>query len=246
MTMAYAPENRPDGSAPHFDEGPFEPLEALSWGWSVLRAAPERIGVPLVVASFIVVISATLIPSILGGLARFVVGSDPETFLGTVLIGVSRLFGFAISLFVSAYVSTGVYPFVLNVARGKPVEISDLLKHQDKFSRCLGLTFAMGVAIGIGSAFCVVPGAAVLIFTSLAMPLLVDLDMSVVAALRASYELVRVHFAPVAVFCVLSFVVILVGTLLCFAGAVLVSIPVVLLAQAYVYLRLHGETPVSA
>jgi hypothetical protein len=244
--MAYTPESRPDGSAPRFDEGPFEPLEALSWGWSILRAAPERIGIPLVVASFIVVISATLVPSILGGLARFVVGSDPETFLGTVLIGVARLFGFTISLLVSAYVSTGVYPFVLNVARGKPVEMSDLWRHQDKFPRCLGLTLVMGVATTIGFAFCVVPGAVVVIFTSLAMPLLVDLDMSVIAALRASYELVRVHFGAVAVFCVLSFVVILVGLLLCFAGAVLVSIPVVLLAQAYVYLRLHGESPVSA
>jgi uncharacterized membrane protein len=70
--------------------------------------------------------------------------------------------------------------------------------------------------------------------------------MPVIAALRGSVELVRAHFAPVAVFCVLSFAAILVGTLLCFAGAVLVSIPVVLLAQAYVYLRLHGETPVDA
>jgi uncharacterized membrane protein len=243
--MAQESNHRADGPGPFFEEGPFEPMEALAWGLAVLKAEPERVGLPLVLAGFAIVISGTVIPALLSGIASLLTAAAPQSFLSAAIAVVARLVGAGVSVVVSAYVMTGVYPFVLNVARGRPVQLVDLFRHQDKFARCLGLLCIVSLATTAGSALCVLPGAAVVVFTCMSMLMLVDLDMPVVAALRGSYELVRAHLAPVVVFCLLSFAAILVGALLCFAGAVLVSIPVVFLAQAYVYLRLHGETPVT-
>jgi uncharacterized membrane protein len=69
--------------------------------------------------------------------------------------------------------------------------------------------------------------------------------MSAVAAFRGSIELAKPYLASLFVFCLLCFVAVVAGMLLCFAGAVVVTIPAVFLAHAYVYFRVHGETPVS-
>jgi len=244
--MANSTGDQTHQQPPVFDAGPFEPTEAFAWGFAVLRTEPQRIGLPLIVAAFAMVVSATAVPSMLNGLVSAVTSGAPDSVLANSLTALARLFGAGVALCVCAYVSTGVYPFVLNVARGRPVEFTDLFRHQRFATRAVLMLGTISIATAIGSALCLLPGVLCVVATSMAMPLLLDADMTVVGALRGSYELTRPHLMSVFVLCVFGLVAILAGMLLCFAGAVFVTIPVTLLAQAYAFLRLQGEHPVPA
>jgi uncharacterized membrane protein len=243
--MVDAPDSRFKGPPPNFDEGPFEPTEAFSWALGVLRSEPQRIGLPLVLAAFAQVVIATLVERLLGGLVALLGGM----MTGSVVVGLlgvlARLFGAGTLLVVSAYVCVRVYPFVLDVARGKSARFMNGPLNRPLFVRVLALLGLVWVAAAIGSVVCILPGVFVVVSTGLSVPLLIDFDLSVAAALRGSVELTKPHWLSFFVFYFLSFVAILAGLLLCFIGAVLLSIPLVFLAHAYVYLRIQGETPVS-
>jgi uncharacterized membrane protein len=243
--MVINPKTRSEGPTPRFEEAPFDPIEALCWGGRVLKEEPERVGLPLVFACFVVVFASVVVPTILSGIANLIAETIQVPFLGTILVVIARLVGATLSLVVAAYASTGVYPFVLNVARGRPVEFWDLFRHTDRFPRCCALLFCISIGVIFGIALCVLPGIAVIVITFMTMPLIVDGDLTVIESLKKSYELARSNFILMSFFCLLCFGAILLGLVLCLAGAVLVAGPIVLLAQAYVFLRLRGETPVS-
>lgn len=79
-------------------------------------------------------------------------------------------------------------------------------------------------------------------FLLLAYFVLIDRNAAPVDAIRGSIELVTRNASQTVVFYVLSFVIIIVGALLCGVG-LLVAVPWVLLASAYLYRRLTGEQP---
>ncbi|MGC4069719.1 MAG: hypothetical protein QM784_34680 [Polyangiaceae bacterium] len=243
--MVNAPDSRSNGLPPGFDEGPFEPTEAFSWALGVLRSEPQRIGLPLVLAAFAQVVIATLVERLLVGLVSLLGGMGTATFVVGLLGILSRLFGAGVLLVVSAYVCVRVYPFVLDIARGKSTRFSSGPLNRPLFVRVLVLLAVVWVATAIGSLVCVLPGVFIVVSTGLSVPLLIDFDLSVAAALRGSIELTKPYWLSLFVFYFLSFIAVLAGLLLCFIGAVLFSIPLVFLAHAYVYLRLQGETPVS-
>jgi uncharacterized membrane protein len=241
--MVDAPDSRSKGP-PAFDEGPFEPTEAFSWAVGMLRADPHRIGLPLVLAAFAQVVIATLVERLLMGLVAILRETGAAPFVVGLFGAVARLLGAGALLVVSAYVFVRVYPFVLDVARGKPGTLMGGPLNRPLFTRMLVLLGTVWLAAAIGSLVCVLPGVLVLVFTGLSIPLLVDFDLGIPAALRGSVELTKPHWLPLLVFYFLSFVAILAGMLLCFIGAVLFSIPMFFLAHAYVYLRIQGEIPV--
>jgi uncharacterized membrane protein len=72
---------------------------------------------------------------------------------------------------------------------------------------------------------------------------IVDRGMSPVDALKESWRLTNGHKMGLFVFGLLSFLVVLAGYVACFIGAALVSAPVLLVANAYIYLKLKGEQP---
>jgi uncharacterized membrane protein len=229
---------------PTFNAPAFEPTEAFSWALAEYRAEPQRVAVPLIVVAFAIVITATVVPAMVSGTVGLITAVVGDSWLSTLLQWVGHAITAGTNLVVDAYAMAAGYAFVLNVARGRPVEFADLFKHVRRLPRMTALLFVISVAAAAGSVFCALPGAFCVVVTSMAPLLLVDMEIDALSALRKSWELSRPQLLPLFIFALLSLVAVLVGLLFCFVGAVFVSIPVVLLAQSYVYLRLTGGTPI--
>jgi hypothetical protein len=233
------------GRPPRFEEALFEPTEAFSWAFALFREEPQRVGLPLVVLGFALVAAGTIIPSLLSGAMGLLAALAPDS-LGIVFRGLAHLLSAGVNLLVGAYVCSVGYPFVLNVARGRPVAFADLFLPRPLSARIIVLYFVVTAATAMGTALCVLPGVFCMAATFMAMPLLIDQELAPAVALRRSWELAQRQLLPLLIFCLFCILAVGAGMLLCFVGAVFVSLPVVFLAQAYVYLRLTGETPIGA
>lgn len=233
------------GGPQQFEQALFEPTEALSWAFALFRSEPQRVGLSLIVLGFVLVAGATVIPSLLSGAMGLLAALAPDS-LGFVFRGLAHLLSAGVNLLTGAYVCSVGYPFVLNVARGRPVDFTDLFQPRPLSARVVVLYFVIVVAMTVSTALCVLPGVFCLLATSMAMPLLIDHELAPAVALRQSWALAQRQLLPLLIFCLLCILAVGAGMLLCFVGAVFVSIPVVFLAHAYVYLRLTGETPIGA
>jgi uncharacterized membrane protein len=154
------------------------------------------------------------------------------------------LTGTILGIGITAVGASGLYPYLLNLARGRAVEFSDAWHLGPQLGRALVLTAMVVVATALGSLFCAIPGIAVVVVTSTAFPLLFDHEVDALTALRESFERTKAHPIQMLFFGLMCVGTTLIGIALCVVGAVLVSAPIVLLAQIYVHLRLEGESPV--
>ena len=112
-----------------------------------------------------------------------------------------------------------------------------------------GLVLGGGVLIGLGFLGLVLapsPGWAfpciVALGVGLYNMLIVDQDMAGVDAVKKSWEMTKGHKLSIFVLMILQGLCVLAGELACLVG-VLVAIPIVAVANAYVYLKLNGEEP---
>jgi uncharacterized membrane protein len=62
-------------------------------------------------------------------------------------------------------------------------------------------------------------------------------------ALKKSWEMTQGHKLNIFVFGLLAIGVVIAGYIACFIGALLVSVPVLVVAAAYIYLSIKGEPP---
>ncbi len=112
------------------------------------------------------------------------------------------------------------------------------------FGPFLVAAILQGLITFVGYLLCIIPGiiaAFLLWFTPF---FVIDRHMAPTDALSASFNLVKSHAGVLVLFGIVSVVVYFAGAIVCLVG-LLVSIPVVLIATAYMYKRMAGE-PVAA
>jgi uncharacterized membrane protein len=102
----------------------------------------------------------------------------------------------------------------------------------------------IGAMTFVGLLLCILPGFAVLFFTSFALYFVIDRGEDAVTALKSSFTMVKNNFGVLLLFFLASLAAAIVGACACGVG-LLVAIPVVVLAQAYTYRTLNGD-PVTA
>lgn len=237
--------NRGSGTPPPaFDDGPFDPTQAFKWSLAVYRSDPAKVVLPIVTVETIVLFVAMILPKIFGSVfgALLHVSATPGS---NAVTYVQYLVGGLLGVVSTAYAASSLYPYLLNLARGRPVELAEAFRPAPQFPAAILLVAILMVAITLGSALCALPGIAAAILATTAMPALFDRDLDALAALQVSIRHTTENLVPILIFGLLSFVVTLVGVALCAVGAVLVSLPLVMLAQIYVYLRLEGEVPIG-
>lgn len=221
----------PSGGA-GFDLG-----SAFSYGWQKFQ---QNLG-PILIGVLIYVIASAVIGAIWFLIVGVVAGTggDAGFFAALISGGLFSLVAVALTFLIQA----GITKAALDIVDGRQIEVQSLII-RDNLGQVLLTALLVGVATAIGYVLCILPGLAVLIFTSFAMHFVIDQRMAATDAIRASVELVRSHLGPVVALLVVGYLINMVGSLLCGIG-LLVSAPVVFIAITYAYRRLQGQ-PVAA
>jgi hypothetical protein len=227
---------------PGFESGPFDPTAAIKWGFDMYRSDLANIALPIVVLETVVLFASLVIPKGVGTILRSASRATSPDLLKILEYSAGTVLG----ILSTAYAAASLYPYLLNLARGRPVEVSEAFRPGPHLPNALKLASLMAVGTTLGLALCAVPGVAFVFASTTAFPALIDRDLDAVTALRESFDHAKSHWSTIAIFGLSSLAMTLIGVAFCGIGAVLVSIPIVMLAQIYVYLSLEGETPTEA
>lgn len=218
-------------------------MGALHWAFDVYRNEFTRVVLPIVALESIVLFVTMVIPGVLGAILRLLLIAVPLHARNWIVDIMQYAVATALGVCAIAYAASSLYAYLLDLARGAPVELADAFRLEPSLPKALILVAILGLASSLGLSLCLVPGIVVLVFTSVALPTLVDREVDPLTAIRESVAHTQRHLAPMLSFGVLCIAMMLVGSALCVIGAVFLTIPLVMLMQVYVYLRLHGEVP---
>ena len=194
--------------------------EALSWGWSKLQ---ENVG-PLAVA-FLAIVVVNLIFSFLGR-------------------GALGWFFNLIGWFVSLLISMGVIRIALKITDGRPVETADLFQRADLAIPYFIASVIVGVMVAIGFVFLIIPGIYLAITFGFFGYNIVDKEHGIMESIEQSAAITRAQKWDLFAFGVALFFFNLAGAIALGIG-LLITIPVSMLAAAFVYRRISGEPVVA-
>jgi hypothetical protein len=233
------PGQTPD--LPHFD-----PMEAIRWSFDWCRSDITKVPLPVIVHETIILFATLIVPKVLGS----TLGAPPNT---AHRVGEWTLAGFVqhtsatlLGLVTTAYAAAALYPYLINVARGRPVAFSEALGRGTHYLSVLKLVGIFALAAALSVLLCALPTILIFALSTIALPAAVDRDLEPRSAIFLAIEHVRANPVQLPIFGLLCIAITLIGAAVCFVGAIFVSVPIVMLAQVHVYLHLQGETPVPA
>jgi uncharacterized membrane protein len=222
----------------------FEATEPIAFGWNAVMKNFGGIAVPIVVAGLV-----SAVPNfILSVMRGFVVGmlTASNTVDSTALMAInggSFAVTYLISLIVQAYMIAGMVQFSLRVCRGERPDFGVVFSGGPHFLAMLGGSLLHSLGAGLGLAFCIVPGLFLAGSWVAYSAFIVDKNMGPIAALSASWQAMAPYRVTGLVYVLLTGVVVIAGLCACLIGALLVSLPVIMIGNAYLYLKLIGEQP---
>lgn len=219
-------------------------MQAFRWAFEIYRSDLGKVALPVVVVETVVLLVAMVLPRLFASALRGALGIVPTAGPDSVTY-VQYLVSGLLGMVACAYAVSALYPYLLNLARGRPVELSEAFRPAPQFPAAILLVGVQMVAITLGTSLCALPGMAAVVLSTTALPALFDRDLEALAALKQSVEHTQANLGSMLFFGLLSIALTLVGVALCAVGAILVSLPIVMLAQIHVYLRLNGEIPIG-
>lgn len=231
---------------------PWGPTEAIGYGWNKFIKKPGELIVPVLIVIAIVVVVEIVVRLLLSATllgthecTTEVLGTSVKTQCGpgmVVNIIGSAISGFFVSVLASA-LGAGVIKSALNVVDGKPVVVGDIFTYAQ---RPEVLTAAVLLAAGsfVATLLCYFPVIIWQFLTYFTMYFVVDKGLKPADAIKASFSFVTASLGNMILLAILCALVSVVGVILCCVG-LLAAIPIVLLAGAFTFRRLHNE-PVTA
>jgi len=178
--------------------------------------------------------------AIVGGLTAS--GSVDQSLIMLINVG-GTLVNYLIGLVVQAFILGGVVQFTLRVARGEKPDFGVVFAGGRYFAPMLGATLLYTLGVGVGFAACLVPGLFLFAGWVAYSAFIVDKGLGAIESLKASWQATQPYRTNIIVYALLSFLVVFAGALACCIGALLVSFPVLMIGNAYLYLKLIGEQP---
>jgi uncharacterized membrane protein len=214
------PGYQPAGAAPAGGTGVGD---AFGWGWKKFQeyVGPILIGllVYLVASAVLYVIAVAIITSIDLG------------FFGQILIQIVAALLFSL-------IQMAIIRASLQIADGRQIEVGEMFK-TEQLGQYLLAAVIVAVLSGIGTMLCILPGLIVSFFAAYFGYFLLDQKQDAIESIKSSFTFVSQNLGALVIFFLASLAAYIVGAILCGVG-LLVAIPVVLLAQAFMYRRLSG------
>ncbi|OBF19977.1 hypothetical protein [Mycobacterium sp. ACS4331] len=221
--------------------------DAFSWAWNKFS---KNAG-PLIVATLVLTVAVSLISSIFQAVATAVspdrVTSYDEFDSGFMFAtGVEYspagvfvlILGYLVVTVVAAAIGSAYIGGALDIANGVPVTFGSFFKPR-RIGAYIVLGLIVGLITGIGFALCFLPGLIASLFLFFSTVALLDRNLTPVDAIKASFNLVKNNFGQAFLVWLVSFVIVLVGLLLCGVG-LLVAAPLALLFEIYAFRKLSG------
>jgi len=195
--------------------------EAVSWGWIRFKEnAPLLVGV-----QFVALVVPTFVQHFGTAMAR-----------GAFMELVINIAAFV----VTATLELGLIKIALRIIDGQPVEFAHLFDIFDRVAWFALARFIMMVAVGLGLFLLVVPGVVIALRLWFIGYATIDEHPPGLDTLQRSVEVTRGFTFDLFLFALLLIAINFLGAL-CFGVGLLVSLPVSLLATAYVYRHLAAR-----
>lgn len=222
--------------------------DAFNWGWSKFQ---QNVG-PILIAAAAILVAVLVVEAIvwigvIGSLAATT--TTHTTDLGYTYTTTSGGGGFAVLIgwmvfmivyFVGlALIQLAIIRATLAVTNGQTFDLKSMFSTDQLGQYILG-AILVGVATGIGTMLCLIPGLIVMFFSLFWGFFMIDKKLGAVESIKASFALVNKNVGTLIGFFIASYIAYMVGAILCGIG-LLVAIPVVILATGYMYRRLQGE-----
>lgn len=244
---APAPPPPPGSMSGPGTGGPYNPVEAIQYGWGKFT----KNAVPFVVIALVVVVVVGVLGFLGNLLSRAIFGiGDAKIDLNT---GKVETTGFFTNLIAQELVSlivqvvamiltAALIKLALNYVDGKSLDIGEAFQGWDKLQVVLA-SILVSIGTFVGFLLCIIPGIIFAFLTVYTTYYVVDKNMGAVDAIKASINLTKANVGNLVLFFLLSLVVVVIGACLCGVG-LLVAWPVVAIAGAYTFRVLNNE-PVS-
>ena len=158
------------------------------------------------------------------------------------LFGISMILGFlfgALSFVANLVIQSGIIKASLALTRGQKVEIGTAFNGIN-WAQVVIASLIIGVLTFIGLILCILPGLAVIFFTSYTLYFVIDRNQDAMTAIKSSVAMVKDNLGVLALFFLASLAAYVVGACLCGVG-LLAAIPIVVLAQAYTFRTLNDD-----
>ena len=220
----------------------FAPVEAVTFGWTAVTKNFSTVAAPIIIAALVAALPAIVLGGT-RGLIWGMLGARVDPALRMVISAGGQGLTQLVSIPVQAYMFGGVNHFALRVCRGEKPELNAVFSGGQFFLPMLGGLLLYSFGAGIGFVFCVVPGVVLTCGWLFYQQFIIDKGLGPVEALTASWRATTGQRLNVFVYLLLSFVVVVAGLVALCVGALLVSAPVLVIANMYAYLKLTGEHP---
>jgi uncharacterized membrane protein len=139
----------------------------------------------------------------------------------------------------STYLMSGAYKAAFKQLRGGRISLSDLFSGGDVFLKTAGATILTVILTCIGSLFCVLPGLVVAGLLCFTVPLIVEGQLGVFDAMRASFDRTKGHWFMFTLYAIVLGVLAEIGSVACGIG-ILVTFPLLFTINAVAYRDLFG------
>ena len=227
---------------PGYGAAPYSVGEAFSWAWNKF----SKNWVPLVVSSLIYGVIVSVISGVMYALAFSMADSSETSYSSygasaSVEFGAGSmavfLIGSLLLLLVGGAIASAYTSGMLAIANGEPVEIGSFFKPRSVGSVILA-TLVIGIAVGIGSLLCILPGLVISLFATFAVIALLDRNLAPFDAISTSFNTVKNNLGPSALAWLVAGVIMAIGSM-CYVG-LLVALPVAQLLLIFTWRRLTG------
>lgn len=218
---------------------PFRVGDAFNYGWKKFQ---ENLG-PILIAMLIFIVVAGAVNFIaslfVGGFGEM---TNPDDIGIGMFFGVGYLFFSLLSALVSLLIQAAVVRGALEITKGERIDLSTFLSTEHLGQVVLAaILLAIGTAIGL--ILCIIPGLILIFYSMFTYQFILDRGLPAFDAIKASFALVNQHLGSVVGLFFASILALFVGALLCGIGLI-VAIPVTIIATAYAYRILSGQTVV--
>lgn len=146
-----------------------------------------------------------------------------------------------ITLLIQVLLNVGAIAIVLKLVDGVQPKFTELFTTTKPYLQFVFVTILMSIIVGVGFILLIIPGIMLAIGLQFATYLVVDKGMGAVEALKESWEITKGMKWKLFGFALVIWLVNIVGLVL-FGVGMLVTIPLTMIAMAYVYRTLEKQT----
>jgi hypothetical protein len=147
--------------------------------------------------------------------------------------------GYLAIMCVMSWLTGGLYSAAFKQLRGEQIAVGDLFSGGQYFSRMIGALLLVGIASGIGSIFCLIPGLIVYGLAFLTAPMIVEGGKGSIDAIKASIEVTKKDWIMFTLFAIALIIIAEAGAIACGVG-ILATLPLLFLSHALAYRDLVG------